>query len=198
MKKLIVFAVAAVLAVSAFGQAADWIGNSYIYANDTWYRASGTETWATGGAFHGADLGTITSLLLGGQIQSSGDVDGENNPAYMNYSIDGGTTFVETELTWYKYAIPNNYFQTGGEPLSALPVDISSLAAGTHTLAIYFSKPSSDTPSAPDGNLYDNNYGVNYHAYFTVGTAPAVPEPATMSLLGLGALAMVLRRKLRK
>ena len=30
------------------------------------------------------------------------------------------------------------------------------------------------------------------------GDTPQVPEPATMSLLGLGALAMVLRRKLRK
>ena len=30
------------------------------------------------------------------------------------------------------------------------------------------------------------------------GPQPQVPEPATMSLLGLGALAMVLRRKLRK
>ena len=31
-----------------------------------------------------------------------------------------------------------------------------------------------------------------------LGTVTQVPEPATMSLLGLGALAMVLRRKLRK
>jgi hypothetical protein len=30
------------------------------------------------------------------------------------------------------------------------------------------------------------------------GTVTAIPEPATMSLLGLGALAMVLRRKLSK
>ena len=30
------------------------------------------------------------------------------------------------------------------------------------------------------------------------GTTQAIPEPATMSLLGLGALAMVLRRKIRK
>lgn len=30
------------------------------------------------------------------------------------------------------------------------------------------------------------------------GTVQAIPEPATMSLLGLGALAMILRRKIRK
>lgn len=35
-------------------------------------------------------------------------------------------------------------------------------------------------------------------AWTKVDTPTGVPEPATMSLLGLGALAMVLRRKLRK
>ncbi len=47
----------------------------------------------------------------------------------------------------------------------------------------------------PDGN------GVvvdNYIPGEGPGPQPQVPEPATMSLLGLGALAMVLRRKLRK
>jgi hypothetical protein len=35
-------------------------------------------------------------------------------------------------------------------------------------------------------------------AKFTIEGQTSVPEPATMSLLGLGALALVLRRKLRK
>lgn len=53
------------------------------------------------------------------------------------------------------------------------------------------------TPSVfnydPDGNGVAINNVID-----PVGPQPQVPEPATMSLLGLGALAMVLRRKLRK
>ena len=42
-------------------------------------------------------------------------------------------------------------------------------------------------------NMSDDTKIANY-----LGTVTQVPEPATMGLLGLGALAMVLRRKLRK
>lgn len=40
--------------------------------------------------------------------------------------------------------------------------------------------------------------GIKANYQIPTAPQPSVPEPATMSLLGLGALAMVLRRKLRK
>ncbi len=192
MKKFLVFAVAVAMAACAFGQAATWMGNSYIWADvdgagQTWYDASGTGQAA--GAFNGQDFGIVSSLVIGGEIQSFGDADGMANPAFMNYSIDSGS-FAPIQLDWFDYASNNNWFHTlTGEDVA------DGLSAGEHTLAIYFSKPSTDIGAAPDGNLYDSNASANYNATFET---TAIPEPATMSLLGLGALAMVLRRKMSK
>ncbi len=57
----------------------------------------------------------------------------------------------------------------------------------------------SDSSKQPSGNFAFTAKGVSgLELQGTVKEASAVPEPATMSLLGLGALAIVLRRKLRK
>ena len=52
------------------------------------------------------------------------------------------------------------------------------------------------SPEAPFGEVelrYDAGYGANKYGGFAVG--PGVPEPATMTLLGLGGLAALIRRK---
>ena len=198
MKKLAVFAVAAVMAVSSFG-AATWIGDSYLYANGDWYTASGAAGDWTSGAW--SDLGTISSLLLGGQVQAydAGGVWGEASGQWMHYSIDydpenpTAATWVDLDLGSAGAAPgnPNNtLLQNGGSTFAPVTVDLSTYMddGQQHSISVYF--------GAVDGN-YDSNGGANYTATFKAETS-AVPEPATMSLLGLGALAMVLRRKLRK
>ncbi len=192
MKKLAVFAVAAVLAASAFAQNAWELNNSYITtkidgaSEATWYGGSGSGHEA----FNGQDLGTISSLILGGEVTSVGDADGENNPAFLNYSIDNGAAS-KIQLNWTEWV--------GGDSNKFYGEDsVNTLAqyndGETHDLKVYFSKPSGNQ-AAYEGNIYESNADHDYVAHFQ---SSAVPEPATMSLLGLGALAMVLRRKLRK
>jgi hypothetical protein len=188
MKKFLMFALVAMVAGSAMAQAVSWIGNSAIYVveEDTWY--NGSASWGAGGAFEAHDFGLLDSwsLTLGGQAQTWWD-DSGSHPAttvVLNYQVDA-TDWDSVALPWLSYASNNDTWEnmTGENVIAA-----SGVGAGNHTLAVYF--------SANDGvnTVYDSNSSANYNAEFST----AIPEPATMSLLGLGALAMVLRRKMSK
>lgn len=127
---------------------AQWLGNSYIKFNNTWYQAHGTESWATGGAFDGKDLGSFTSLdelTLGGQLQigdngnnwQSGDGD------WMHYKIDNGAIISgDIHLSYESYGYGEYYnnmrFQSGGGNFMTTSIDISNLALGEHTLTVWF------------------------------------------------------------
>ena len=118
-------------------------------------------------------LESITSTLRGG-----------GNPATANFAWYNGTTQVTDvqSLTKSKTDCPaewtanENAVWTSSGTLTLKPSDAKATGGGNAGSASW--------TSIKTVNLY--------------GEVTEVPEPATMSLLGLGALALALRRKLRK
>ena len=162
--KSVIISVILLMGVSNAWAGASWIGKSFIVANGTWYNASGTGQ--TAGAFHNKNLGSITSLTLGGEIQTYGQTDGAKNPARMHYQISGKNAAYIT-LYWFKYQDNNNFFHSNSNgstssnnTFASKTIDISSLTPGDYTLSVWFEQP--------DGEQWDSNNSNNYVASFTI------------------------------
>ena len=152
MKKSIFLVLATILCAT---NAWAWCGNSFITVNGLWCTGSNSYVH-DGGKFDGKDLGTLTALELGGELQVW---PGSTTAASLCYKIDEGEV--------YTISLP----KTGNEGenskhAGSATVDLSTLAAGEHTLAVWFNH----------GEDYDNNGGKNFVATFTTLATPVYKD----------------------
>ena len=141
-----------------------------------------------------ADGYTLTALSLGGTIRAGGS----SAPTSLAWTVSQGNTVVfGSNQVMPGYATTDNFSYT--DAISGLNlsgnVTIGLRAVG---VATFNNEDRSSTRSwYTAGNI--NVFTTTFTGTVTKGETPTqIPEPATLSLLGLGAMAFVLRRKLRK
>jgi hypothetical protein len=199
MKKLLVMALVSMVAGSAMADTG-WFDDFFTVSVNggagVEYQLDGTPATP----WDGANLGSVYSMTLT-EIDMSYWSDtqdrGGGSMFYQIFENANPTPVVSaTEVIWTQASLGGNDYQgtwTGTEDMMGA---YSYVEDETYFAQVW--AKSWDTGGG-QGDSFLNNGGdpANYEASFTYN-AEVIPEPATMSLLGLGALAMVLRRKMKK
>ena len=206
MKKLIIALV--VMAIAS-------VASAELLASWTFAGGNGTSSLNTGAANIGqitvgnlARVGLGTSSTAAGQFSSNGWDDGGQvefsltvnanyqiaNAALNMTSVQGSNTGPRNTSWYLGAAAVGTVLTRTVSTTTSWNSSLGTIAAGAgQTLSIRATDSVSVTGGTPAsaGSFRINDLSFN-------GDIQAVPEPATMSLLGLGALAMVLRRKMSK
>ena len=187
MKKLLAFALVAMMAGSALaatGWYSDYVVVSVDGGSDEYYWIGSDPSYGTqyDGATFNITLGQ--TLGFGADMRYWGDGGDDRQGGAFYWQIDGGSA---NEVIWTHTSVGGNDFQ-GTAPSTT---DVAAgLGVGSYEVTVW-----AKSWGLGVGDDWLTNGGANYTADLNV---TAIPEPATMSLLGLGALAMVIRRKIRK
>lgn len=157
--------------------------------------------FATTGNTFGGTLGTTDSTLVSDlktvvfQVET-GEAFGFDffNGVKPTLSYNGGSQNLVATFSDKLKQVQNGTFESpiGPQPiyvnLWALQWDLSSIAVPINSLNIQFS-------GAQHSQIYATQLDQSSQAYTSAVYAAPVPEPATMAVLGMGALAMLRRRR---
>ncbi len=217
MKKALIGLLVALMAVSSFaGLVATWSaygildGPNGVADAGPWIFSDGTGDSATASSTTSAiwELVYTTSDTIGDITFNEADgtyayADGDKVLATRTSDGSAAWTIDGTTLTADEFGIIGQGVKYEDLTTTTKSGNLYSAIFQYCGNDVYYalSPIQTDVNWANDGSLpgTDVNFSLSGDTALTkLGTVTTVPEPATMSLLGLGALAMVLRRKLRK
>lgn len=201
MKKTLILAFP--LALAGGASAATGVFGSYAEITTTSSTVYVAQSYTgSNPSFQGADFGTFelsdTLSLSNASLMTfkngGGDVTGAEIQ-WRVYETSGTPGSFQTIALNFGSDAPStdlggNSFSGGGDQewrgLSSGSVDLLGATSGNgdYTLEIFY------RAATNEGDRFSNNGGSNYTATFTV-----VPEPSSAALLGLGGLALILRRR---
>lgn len=200
-KALFVAAAALTLPNMAFGAAGTfdeliWATTTspFGYGTSTFYEIDSDNTNLFGAAeFQGASLGTFDvgdSLYLTGEQKSYKNDSTDVTSHTLFWSVTGTGGSGSGSLGYgFEADLGNGDQRWGADNYGGLTGNVlSGLAAGTYTLSVW-SRITTNGVNA-SSEIYNNRGGLNYNATFTV-----IPEPSAALLGGIGALALLRRRR---